>query len=46
MPGARTPGKFARSYARENSWQSYQGQPLTKVVAKCMERIEIQTEIF
>jgi len=37
-PGVRTPGKFARSYARENSWQSYQGQPLTKVVAKCRKK--------
>jgi len=45
MPETRTPDKFARSYVRENSWQSYQGQPLTKVVAKCMEGIEIQTGI-
>jgi len=42
MPGARIPGKFARSYARENSWQICQGQPHTKVVTKCIKLFEIQ----
>jgi len=42
MPGARIPGKFARSYARENSWQICQEQPPTKVVAKCVSIFEIQ----
>jgi len=32
MSGAITPDKFARSHTRENSWQSYQGQPPAKVL--------------
>ena len=42
MLGARIPVKFARSYARENSWQICQGQPHAKVMAKCVKIFEIQ----